>query len=125
MNNKIKIHNNEYEIIFVSNKDDNLLMSDGEYHSGVTDFRNKKIYIADNLNKYSYCYTLLHELTHAIIDSYGLLQVDWNDEIVADFIGNYYITICNLLDNIVNDYKKENKKETFEKFIKKENEQCK
>ena len=45
------------------------------------------------MNDDSLKYTLYHEITHAYIESYGLLQVDWNDEIVADFVANYMIDI--------------------------------
>lgn len=97
---ELKIHNNTYNLYFVDEHDDRLLMPDNEYHTGVTNFTKKEIYIRNNLNVDSYRYTVVHELTHAIIDSYGLLQVDWNDEIVADFIANYYYDIIEILTKI-------------------------
>lgn len=84
----IKINNFDYKIIFVKEKDDRLLMNNS-YHSGITDFIKKEIYIQEDLPKQSMTYTLMHELTHAVIDSYGMLQVEWNDEIVADFMAIY------------------------------------
>ena len=86
---KLNINNFHYELIYVDEKDENLEIDNGDYRSGITDFRKKKIYIANNLNNDSYKYTLKHELTHAIIDSYGLLQIEWNDEIIADFMAIY------------------------------------
>lgn len=94
---KLKINNFEYELLFVDNNDECLNVGDNDYRSGITDFREKKIYIANNLKKDSYNYTLKHELTHAIIDSYGFLQVEWNDEIVADFMAIYSKKINELL----------------------------
>ena len=105
---RVKINNNNYDICFVNPNDENLKMSDGEYHSGVTDFITKTIYISNVLIDDSLRYTIIHELTHAMIDSYGFLQVDWDDEIVADFVGNYLPNIINLLDKIETVY--ENKK---------------
>lgn len=100
---KIKINNFKYELIFVDNKDKNLDVGDNDYRSGITDFRKKKIYIANNLENDSLDYTLKHELTHAIIDSYGFLQVEWNDEIVADFMAIYSKILNELLKTIDKD----------------------
>lgn len=100
---KIKINNNEYNIHFVEKSHEKLLMNDEEYHSGVTYFTDKEIYIRKDLNPHSLRYTLIHEITHALIDSYGFLQVDWNDEIVADFIGNHLPTIGEIYNKITDD----------------------
>lgn len=91
---KIQINNFEYEIYFVEWNDEHLKIDDNDYRSGMTYFKDKRIYIANNLKKDSYDYTLKHELTHAIIDSYGFLQIEWNDEIVADFMA-IYINVLN------------------------------
>lgn len=84
----IKINNFDYKIIFVKEKDDRLLMNNS-YHSGITDFIKKEIYIQEDLPEQTLTYTLTHELTHAVIDSFGMLQVEWNDEVVADFVAIY------------------------------------
>lgn len=104
---EIKINNNTYKIYAVAPDSEKLKMEDGEYHSGITDFNKKEIYIADNLSNDAKRYTLIHELTHALIDSYGFLQVEWDDEIVADFMGNYFINICDILSKI-SEYKEDN-----------------
>lgn len=97
---EIKINNNIYKIYETDPYAEELKMEDGEYHTGVTDFNKKEIYIANNLNKDSKRYAILHELTHAIIESYGFMQVEWTDEIVADFIGNYFPNICTILEEM-------------------------
>ena len=94
---KIKINNFEYEIYFVEWNDEHLKIDDNDYRCGMTYFKDKRIYIANNLKKDSYDYTLKHELTHAIIDSYGFLQIEWDDEIVADFMAIY----SNVLNEIL------------------------
>lgn len=103
----IDLNENIYEIKIVEYDNENLLMDDGDYHFGVTDFNNKTIYIANNLSKASFKYTLLHELTHAVIDSFGFLQVEWNDEIVADFMANYSTMITDkynlIMEKLIND----------------------
>lgn len=97
----IKINNNKYDIYFVKSDDDRLLMEDGEYHCGITNFIQKEIYIREGLCEDSLQYTLIHEITHAFIESYGFLQVCFNDEIVADFVANNAITILNIVNKIL------------------------
>ena len=97
---KIEINNNQYYVYMIPANDKKLKTEDGEYHTGVTDMHKKEIYIAEGLNKDTRRYTIIHELTHALIDSYGFLQVEWNDEIVADFIGNYLMNILKSLDDL-------------------------
>ena len=84
----VKIHNKMYKVFFVDSTCEKLIFDD-EIRSGVTYFTKKEIYIRNDLNSDSLRYTLYHEITHAYIESYGFLQVDWNDEVVADFIANY------------------------------------
>jgi len=103
---KIKINNNNYKIWKLPPDSEELKMEDGEFHSGTIDFCKKEIYIADNLNEDAMRYTLIHELTHALIDSYGFLQVEWNNEIVADFMGNYFLNICDILSKLSEGEKK-------------------
>lgn len=95
---KLKINNFEYELHFVEWNDEHLNMGDNDYRSGMTYFKEKEIYIANNLKKDSYDYTLKHELTHAIIDSYGMLQIQWNNEVVADFMAIYSKTLNELIN---------------------------
>lgn len=101
---KLKINNFEYKLYFVEWNDEKLKIEDNDYRSGMTYFKEKEIYIANNLKKDSYNYTLKHELTHAIIDSYGFLQIQWDDEIVADFMAIYSKTLNEIID-----YLEENK----------------
>lgn len=95
----------KYKIKFVSPVSEFLLI-DEEYVTGKTDFINKTIYIAKDLNPYTFKYTLMHELTHAAIDCFGFLQVPWNNEIVSDFMANYSTVISiqyNYIISILND----------------------
>lgn len=101
----IKIHNYTYKIHLVDEHNKNLIMDD-ETHCGVTNFVTKDIYIRNDLNDDSLKYTLYHEIVHAYIDAYGLLQIDWNDEIVADFVANYMIDIFQTIEEISNKLRK-------------------
>lgn len=105
----VKIHNNMYKVFFVDSTCEKLIFND-EIRSGITYFTKKEIYIRNDLNSDSIRYTLYHEITHAYIDSYGFLQVDWNDEIVADFIANYMIDIFETITEITEELNKESEK---------------
>lgn len=86
---EIKINENTYKIEILGETDERLKMEDGEYHSGVCDMRKKRIYIMEGLGLDAARYTVKHELVHAFIDSYGFLQVEYTDEIIADFVAIY------------------------------------
>lgn len=96
----IKINNNNYILYMLPPNSVELQMEDGNFHTGVTDFHKKEIYIADNLTNDTKRYTIIHEITHALIDSYGFLQVEWTDEIVADFVANYLPNILDILNKM-------------------------
>ena len=111
----IKINDFDYKIIFVKEKDDRLLMNNS-YHSGVTDFIKKEIYIQEDLPEQTLTYTLTHELTHAVIDSFGMLQVEWNDEIVADFVAIHLHTFEKIFEQINRQSNKQSKKKNTDDF---------
>lgn len=95
------IHRTEWQINLVDGYDENLLMEDGHYHCGITDNFRKKIYINKDLDKQTFDNVVLHELTHAFIESYGFLQVKWEDENVADFVAYYSFEIAEKYDEVI------------------------
>ena len=101
---KLKINNNTYKILIVDKEDERVII-DNYSHSGLTDFILKEIYIRNDLNDDSLRYTIIHELTHAYLESYGFLQVDYTDEIIADITGNYLINIYNDYNKVYKYYK--------------------
>ena len=94
---RIKINNTEYKVQIVKENDEHLKMEDGYYHFGVCDMKYKVIYIMEKLPEGTLDYVIKHEIVHAYIDSYGFLQVNYTDEIIADFIATY-------MENIDRDY---------------------
>lgn len=85
----LEINNWKYEIYVVYEDDEILQMDDGFYHSGVTDLKEQRIYLQKGLNEQQMWYTVVHELTHAYLQAYGLLQVAYTDEVIADIMGVY------------------------------------
>ena len=115
---RIKINNFNYKVRVVAPDNRNLLMEDGRYHFGVTEYREKEIYIANNLPAETFQNTLIHELTHAIIDAYGLLQIKWDDEVVADFVATYMFNMSEILDEVTKQLIEGERRKVNEKFCK-------
>lgn len=99
---KVRINNIDYVVKIIEWNDERLRMDDGDLHFGVTNMKEKEIYIANNLPAQTLDNTITHEIIHAYIDAYGMLQVDWNDEIIADFIAAHFKNIIVTLEIITN-----------------------
>lgn len=107
MEARVKINRFEYKVKMLEWNDERLRMDDGELHFGVTDMKDKEIYLANNLDEQTLTNTIIHEVTHAYIDSYGMLQVEWTDEILADFMATHLANICETLSEIEKGFSKE------------------
>lgn len=86
----IKIHGLEWAVNFVPYEHERLEM-DGVQCMGVTYFSDLEIYINQELDKTVMRQTVIHELVHAFMFSYGI-HVEHNnkeiaDECVCDFCG--------------------------------------
>lgn len=100
----LEINNWKYEIYVVNEDDDVLQMDDGYYHSGVTDMKEQRIYLQKGLNEQQMWYTVVHELTHAYLQAYGFLQVEYTDEVIADIMGAYGKNILKDAEKVVKYY---------------------
>lgn len=74
----------------------------GNTNIGLTDYRSLDIAVEASL-PYEVMYrTLKHELTHAIIYSYGLDQIGkFNQEVVCDFMANYSDMLNRLTQDVL------------------------
>ena len=104
----LEINNWKYEIYVVEDNDEILQMDDGYYHSGVTDMKEQRIYLQKGLNEQQMWYTVVHELTHAYLQAYGLLQVEYTDEVIADIMGVYGKNILKDAEKLVEYYIEKN-----------------
>jgi hypothetical protein len=66
-----------------------------------------EIYLNKELPKAILNQVLIHEITHAFIFSFGFMQVDFDNEIVCDFLSSFAKQIV----TIANDYMKQRKGE--------------
>lgn len=97
----VKINGLEWDIICVHNKDNKLLL-DGLECLGVTYFQEQQIYLNKDTSKKMFRTTVIHELVHAFLFSYGY-HLDCNDmeEAVCDFLGSNLDRIYRLANKIV------------------------
>ena len=89
---KIKIKGQPYKIYYVNNLY-------GPY--GLTDLKNKNIYIEQSDEKIELQKTIIHELTHAYLYECGLVQLAENETLVH-WIENNFFNINNDLQSIFN-----------------------
>lgn len=69
---------------------------------GTTRYLTQEIQVLDSLSREETRRTLIHELTHAFINSYGFGQVDeWGTEVVCDFISTYADSIVKMTDEVI------------------------
>lgn len=88
-NYRLNINNVEYEILEVNSNSKNLIV-DGTFRVAAIHYDTAKIYLARYLKediKYS---SLIHEITHAYICSYGMLPIkQFDQELMCEFIAAY------------------------------------
>ena len=104
MSFNVKINGLNYEIVEEGNGahcnmlDDSNYMDERGSMMGTCDNVHGKIYIHRDLEPERKKRTLIHELTHAIIDANGLNR-DFSEENVCDFVENHYHTINTIVEN--------------------------
>ena len=86
----INLNGHEYGVIFEEPDSDNLKTDeeDDTYNFGVCHYKTQLIYIANNLNDHMTKFTLIHEITHALICSIGMHahRNDFDSEDVCEFV---------------------------------------
>ena len=79
----------------------NLRRNDGTLTIGMTDNKQKTIYLNENLNGALLYKVLCHELVHAFCFSYDLYFDEIQEEQLADFVSTYGQAILNKTDEIL------------------------
>lgn len=93
-----------YAFVTINGLEWNVITEDiNSTNIGLADYRNLTITLDETVSKEVLTRTLKHELTHAIIYSYGLDQIGkFNQEVVCDFMANYSDMLNNLVQQILN-----------------------
>ena len=98
----VKINNLTWKVLFVTRGS-----IDGSL--GLTSFRNLEISIATDTVIDVVRTTITHEIVHALLESYGIVEADgklFSEEQVADYIAMNLNTINELTATIYLEYKK-------------------
>lgn len=99
MYGKIRINNHSWDIYFVFPEDSILIDRTGNRTIAVTIPKRRSIYLSDTLYGNELVRVLLHEMTHATLWEYGIIE-----EIKMYCYPEYQIDMEELVCNIVADY---------------------
>lgn len=86
---QIKFNNDVWDILYVPPHSIQLMREDGLYTLGACDNKLKTIYINDSLNDFFLQKVLCHELTHALLFSYGIQLNIEQEELFADLLATH------------------------------------
>lgn len=104
----VQINNFTYEVKFEGDGESVYLKEDsnGRLVFGLCEYAKNIIHIHKDLPEDRMRHTIIHELTHAYIEAYGLYHTSCeNDEGVCDFMGSYAEDIVREADRIQRKYK--------------------
>ena len=96
----IKINDFKWQVQF-ADRDNERLVLNGDKCLGVTYFDELQIFLSNDMADELCKQTIIHELTHAFIFSYGIHLHTDDEEAVCDFIGAYLLKIYDLTNKII------------------------
>lgn len=96
----IKINKYKYRINETNNPRDKRLFDGKRYKVAVCDLINQKILIYNKISKARIINNIIHELIHAYIDAFGIIEL--SEEIVCEFFAAHGKDIVKIADNYIN-----------------------
>lgn len=97
----VKINGLRWKVFFVKNGSPKLTDEDGKRNIlGITYFRECEIYIDKELHKRLRKQTVIHELVHALLFSYGINAEGATEEEICDLIGAHLDELVKLKEAI-------------------------
>lgn len=103
---RISINNKDWEIARTDDPD-KLMRTDGTVTLGMTDINDRTIYLWSGLSEMMFRKVLLHELSHAFINSYGIYLNLEEEEILCSFVDTYSTHIIEEADFLMQLLKRE------------------
>ena len=98
---QIKINGLKWKIFFVASESPKLTDEDNKRNIlGITYFRECEIYIDKSLSKPLRKQTVIHELVHALLFSYGINAEGATEEEICDLIGAHLDELVKLKEAI-------------------------
>lgn len=96
----------QWNIVFVNNSSDKLKRSNGSITIGMTDWYDKCVYISNKLRGDLFRKVVAHELCHCFCFSYGVVIPIEEEERLADWISLYGTELVYLLDDLMQNFKR-------------------
>lgn len=97
------ILNNKWHIEVVS-KTDNTLRLYNKFLPAVCKYKNRTVYISEDVNKIELPKILLHEICHIILyETQITLPEYYTEENVCEFISKYFFTIQSIYEKVLNE----------------------
>ena len=97
----LTVNNIPWKIIFVDNKNNNLLNNHGLLTLGVTDNNVKTVFLSNKISGDLLYKVLCHELCHVYCFSYGIYLDVAEEERLAQFISDYGKSIISDTDDLL------------------------
>lgn len=95
------MNNLEWELYFVEHDHPRLENTDQEIHLGITYKSEQTIYIDRTVSSQQIYKTVVHELIHAFLFSYGFDNCEWDEESMCNFIGQNAENIIKLANEVI------------------------
>lgn len=102
---KFNINGLEWQLLSTEPNSDELKLDDdsGATNIGLTDYKNLEMYVDNSLNEQVLKRTIIHEVTHAYLFSYGFDAL-MSEEELCDFISSNAQNILNLSNSLYKRY---------------------
>lgn len=94
---KVKIKDLEYEIVEKDDGEKVFKDKDNQMRLGLTEYRQQKIYLLKEMTADRKKRVLIHELTHAFIEAYGMIE-EFKEEQVCEFMAVHSREINTICD---------------------------
>lgn len=98
---KIKIHNYIWTVQTVQSDSEKMNPEPDHYLAGLTEYADQAISIREGMSRERTRTTVIHELIHAFIDSFGYTSDCMTEEEICDFFGANADDIIRLTDTIM------------------------
>lgn len=96
-----EINGYNWSLVFVNNNSEKLMRSDGSITVGMTDWKDRCVYLSNKLHGSFLRRVLAHELCHCFCFSYNVVMPIEEEEYIADWISLYGSELVYLLDDLM------------------------
>lgn len=96
-----EINGYNWSLVFVNNNSEKLMRSDGSITVGMTDWKDRCVYLSNKLHGSFLRRVLAHELCHCFCFSYNVVMPIEEEEYLAYWISLYGSELVYLLDDLM------------------------